>query len=90
MRSSYINYRRSLPFGGIFILASLASTVLFIIYAFRWNNVTPKLTIGTGPGKIIEETYNEYSRAKYSYYGAVVSLLMLIVFFNGYHLTKMT
>ena len=87
MRSSYINYRRSLPFGGIFVLASLASTVLFIIYAFRWNNIASKL--GTA-NEMIEETYNEYSRAKYSYYGAVVSLLMLIVFFNGYHLTKMT
>ena len=85
MRTSFVNYRRALPLASLFAAASIAAATLFIIYAAKWNVTDNKLTAGSLPS---EEAYENETKARYSYYGAVVSLLMLIVFFNGYHLTK--
>ena len=84
MRTSFVNYRRALPLGSIFAAASIAAATLFIIYAAKWNIVDNKLNSSLPT----EEAYENETKARYSYYGCVVSLLMLIVFFNGYHLTK--
>ena len=84
MRTSFVNYRRALPLASLFAAASIAAATLFIIYAAKWNVTDNKLLTGQ-PGS---EAYENETKARYSYYGAVVSLLMLIVFFNGYHLTK--
>lgn len=73
------NYRMSLPLGIVFALASVAATVIFIVYAIEWSEQPEG------------SNFNEnYQRATFSYYAAVISLLTLIVFFNGYHLTKIT
>lgn len=70
------NYRMSLPLGIIFALASVASAVIFVVYASEWaedNSNTDSIT-----------------KAEYAYNATVISLLILIVFFNGYHLTKLS
>ena len=74
-----LNYERVLPFFGmIFALASLAGIVLFVYYSIEWANSNNPTKEGV-----------EFLRADYSYEGAVLALLSLIVFFNGYHLAKL-
>ena len=73
------NYRMSLPLGIVFALASIAATVIFVVYAAEWSEDSDKT-----------KANENYQRAVFSYYAAVISLLTLIVFFNGYHLTKIT
>ena len=85
MRTSFVNYRRALPLGSIFAAASIAAATLFIIYAAKWNVMDNKLDASSS---LTDEAYENETKARYSYYGCVVSLLMLIVFFNGYHITK--
>ena len=73
------NYRLSLPLGIVFALASVAAAVIFVVYASEWADDP----ISTRDG-------NDYLRATYAYNATVISLLLLIVFFNGYHLTKIS
>lgn len=73
------NYRMSLPLGIVFALAAVASTIIFIVYATEWSNEAKP-----------SRDDDDYLRANFSYYATVISLLLLIVFFNGYHLTKLT
>lgn len=70
-----VKYRSLLPFSYILIITAIASSIVFIYYASEWNK--------NNTGK---EDVNFIS-AKYGYYGSVISLLMILVFFNGYHLT---
>ena len=70
------NYRMSLPLGIIFALASVASAVIFVVYASEWAEDNSNL--------------DNITKAEYAYNATVISLLILIVFFNGYHLTKLT
>jgi hypothetical protein len=72
------NYRLSLPLGLVFALASVAAAVIFVVYAVEWSEES-------------NETREDldYLRATYAYNATVISLLMLLVFFNGYHLTRM-
>ena len=78
------NYRRALPLGLIFAGVSIAAIVIFIVYAAKWNEVSLKYDTGE-----TNEAYQERTRTEYGYYASVISLLVLIVFFNGYHLTKL-
>ena len=81
------NYRRALPLGLIFAGVSIAAIVIFIVYAAKWS----ELSVGekyTG-GSEAPQGYEERTRTEYGYYASVISLLVLIVFFNGYHLTKL-
>lgn len=78
------NYRRALPLSILFGVASITAAVFFIVYAAEWESSTPfSGTAETTDG------YRNRTRAEYSYYASVISLLILIVFFNGYHLTKL-
>jgi hypothetical protein len=81
------NYRRALPLGLIFAGVSIAAIVIFIVYAAKWNELssTERYT-GSSEGN---KGYEERTRTEYGYYASVISLLVLIVFFNGYHLTKL-
>ena len=85
MRTTFVNYRRALPLGSIFAAVSIAAATLFIIYAAKWNTMDNRLNASN---QLTNEAYENETKARYSYYGCVISLLMLIVFFNGYHLTK--
>jgi len=80
------NYRRALPFGVLFAAVSVAAIVIFIVYAAKWNELSSsdRFTTDEKP-----QGYEERTRAEYGYYASVISLLVLIVFFNGYHLTKL-
>ena len=80
------NYRRALPFGVLFAAVSIAAIVIFIVYAAKWNELSSsdRFTADEQP-----QGYEERTRAEYGYYASVISLLVLIVFFNGYHLTKL-
>ena len=73
------NYRLSLPLGIVFALTSVAATVIFVVYASEW-----------GDAPVSSRDDNNYLRATFAYNATVISLLLLIVFFNGYHLTKMS
>ena len=73
------NYRLSLPLGIVFALTSVAAAVIFVVYAAEWAE-NPVSTRGA----------EDYLRATFAYNATVISLLLLIVFFNGYHLTKMS
>lgn len=76
-----LNYRRALPFGTIFGLAAIAATVIFIVYAAEWHDLNNSLTFDG------LEVTNRYVKAVYAYQATVLALLMLIVFFSGYHIT---
>tara|TARA_R110002126_G_scaffold61680_4_gene159382 strand:+ start:38 stop:295 length:258 start_codon:yes stop_codon:yes gene_type:complete len=78
------NYRRALPLSILFGVASITAAVFFIVYAAEWESNDKFAT-----GAEIENAYRNRTRAEYSYYASVISLLILIVFFNGYHLTKL-
>jgi len=80
------NYRRALPFGVLFAAASIAAIVIFIVYAAKWNELSSsdRFVASEQP-----QGYEERTRVEYGYYASVISLLVLIVFFNGYHLTKL-
>ncbi len=80
------NYRRALPFGVLFAAASIAAIVIFIVYAAKWNELSSSDRFATTEEP---QGYEERTRAEYGYYASVISLLVLIVFFNGYHLTKL-
>ena len=81
------NYRRALPFGVLFAAVSIAAIVIFIVYAAKWNELSSSDRFdGTAEQP---QGYEERTRAEYGYYASVISLLVLIVFFNGYHLTKL-
>ena len=78
------NYRRALPLSFLFGVAAITATVFFIVYAAEWQSVDHfTSTAETNDG------YVNRTRAEYSYYASVITLLILIVFFNGYHLTKL-
>lgn len=77
------NYRMVLPLGVIFALASVASAVIFIVYAVEWAENDSVSTHDN------DEQRNRLHKVEYAYYATVLSLLTMIVFFNGYHLTKM-
>ena len=81
------NYRRALPLGAIFAGVAIAAAVVFVVYAAKWADLsdTDKYT-GGAEGNL---GYQERTRTEYAYYASVISLLVLIVFFNGYHLTKL-
>ena len=83
MTNHELNYRRVLPFGIVFSLASIASIVTFLYYSAEWAQHEKD---GWDPD--YPEQYNRMVRAQYSYYAGVMALLVLIVFFNGYHLTR--
>ncbi len=78
------NYRRALPLSVLFGLAAITAAVFFVVYAVEWENVDHFNGTAETNGGYINRT-----RAEYSYYASVISLLILIVFFNGYHLTKL-
>lgn len=81
------NYRRALPLGLLFAGVSIAAIVIFVVYAAKWNELsTDKKFSGTSEAP---NGYEERTRTEYGYYASVISLLVLIVFFNGYHLTKL-
>lgn len=84
------NYRMSiLPVGGLLALAAVAAAILFIVYAVEWHDHigdTPNTNTVTGES---DRQYRERVRTEYSYYATVISLLCILVFFNGYHLTRM-
>ena len=86
-----MNYRMSiLPVGGLLALAALAAAILFIVYAVEWNDHrsdTPD--DGTSRDGETHRQYVDRIRTEYSYYATVISLLCILVFFNGYHLTRM-
>tara|TARA_R110001592_G_scaffold18816_10_gene77701 strand:+ start:4516 stop:4764 length:249 start_codon:yes stop_codon:yes gene_type:complete len=73
------NYRLSLPLGIVFALTSVAAAVIFVVYASEWAD-----------DPVSTRDADDYLRATYAYNATVISLLLLIVFFNGYHLTKMS
>jgi len=73
------NYRMSLPLGIVFALGAVAAAVVFVVYATEWAETANST----------KEDAN-YMRATFAYNATVISLLILIVFFNGYHLTKMS
>ena len=75
------NYRNVLPFGLIFGIAAVVSTVYFLYYTDRWYKDGGQANTPAGTAEL------NFTRASYGYYGAVLSLLMLIVFFHGYHMT---
>jgi hypothetical protein len=67
------NYRMSLPLGLILGLLSISTAVVFVVYAAEWNET---------------KVEDNSQRATLSYQATVITLLILLVFFNGYHLTK--
>ena len=78
-----LNYRRSLPLGFFLGLLAIAAVVMFLLYAIEWSDNTTKHPITSS------EQRNREIKADYAYQSAVVTLLILIVFFNGYHLTAL-
>jgi len=78
------NYRRALPLSILFVVAAITAAVFFIVYAAEWQNSTSFTSSSE-----TSDGYRNRTRAEYSYYASVISLLILIVFFNGYHLTKL-
>ena len=78
------NYRRALPLSVLFGLAAITSAVFFIVYAAEWQSVDHFSGASETNAGYINRT-----RAEYSYYASVITLLVLIVFFNGYHITKL-
>ena len=78
-----LNYKRALPLGIVFSLASIAAIVTFLYYSADWAEHEKD---GLSWDEL--EQYNRMVRAQYSYYAGVIALLVLIVFFNGYHLTR--
>ena len=70
-----VKYRNLFPLAYLLIAAALASTVVFIYYGAAWHDDNS------------DEENDNFIRSRYGYYGAVISLLMALVFFNGYHLT---
>jgi len=79
------NYRRALPLGLLFALVSIGAAAVFVVYAAKWNDVETK----TNTNGETDQAYLERTRTEYAYYATVITLLVLLVFFNGYHLTKL-
>ena len=79
-----LNYERALGLGIVFALASIAAIVTFIYYSTEW-------ALGEKDGNAFDDVkqYPNQVKAEYSYYAGVISLLALIVFFNGYHLARL-
>ena len=73
------NYRMSLPLGIVFALGAVASAVIFVVYATEWADTANS-----------DRNDSDYLKATFAYNATVIALLILIVFFNGYHLTKMS
>lgn len=86
------NYRVALPIGTVIALASIAGAVIFIVYAADWGEKDDinmnNNTTGTA-GNDSRDKQNLKARVQLSYYATVIALLMLLVFFHGYQLTKM-
>ena len=78
------NYRMALPLGALFALAGIAASVVFVVYAAEWADKSDTEITFTN-----REQTNRFIQAEYSYYATVIALLTLVIFFNGYHLTKM-
>ena len=82
------NYKMSLlPVGGLLAVAAVAGAILYIVYAVEWHDEIP--TGGSGGHTETNSQYRNSVRTEFSYYGTVIALLCLLVFFNGYHLTRM-
>jgi len=80
---SSVTYRKTLPVvSALFGAAAVAATIVFIVYTAEWADNSANATFSNR-----DET-NRYVRAQYGYQATVIALLMLIVFFNGYHLNK--
>lgn len=85
------NYRMTLPLGVIFGLVAIASFVTFLVYATEWSDHQQTNMNDTTAGAVGENSrrqQNRKTKVEYSYQATVLSLLVLLVFFNGYHLTK--
>jgi len=82
------NYRIALPLGVVIALASVAGAVIFVVYAAEWgekNGINMMVTTGNDS----RDKQNLKARTQLSYYATVIALLLLLVFFHGYQLTKM-
>jgi hypothetical protein len=77
----------TLPLGLIFALAAIASFVTFLVYAVEWSDNT-SVNMNLGTNNLSRAQQNRKTKVEYSYQATVLSLLVLLVFFNGYHLTK--
>jgi len=85
-----MNYRMSiLPVGSLLSLVALASAVLFVVYAVEWHSHLNDTPDNNSTAAETNRQYRERVNTEYSYYAAVISLLCVLVFFNGYHLTRM-
>ena len=86
------NYRVALPIGVVIALASVAGAVIFVVYASEWgeqDDVNMMNTAAGTAGNDSRDKQNLKARSQLSYYATVIALLMLLVFFHGYQLTKM-
>jgi len=68
----------------IFSLVSIAAIVMFIYYSAEWNNVGNKISSGVEQNS----AYVERTRAEYSYYASVISLLFIVAGMHGFGLIK--
>jgi len=81
------NYRFTLPLGMIFALAAIAGFVTFLAYAIEWSE-NGNINMNNPTDEASRRQQNRKTKVEYSYQATVLSLLVLLVFFNGYHLTK--
>tara|TARA_R110001592_G_scaffold74261_3_gene225989 strand:+ start:1013 stop:1303 length:291 start_codon:yes stop_codon:yes gene_type:complete len=86
------NYRIALPLGVVIALASVAGAVIFVVYAAEWgekNDINMVVRTADTAGNDSRDKQNLKARTQLSYYATVIALLLLLVFFHGYQLTKM-
>ncbi len=87
MTSHEQRYRMVLPLGVVFALGAIAATVVFIVYAVAWST-NDSNNMADSASAASREQQNRKTKVEYAYQATVMALLALIVFFNGYHLTK--
>jgi len=73
------SYRNILPISLIFLITGLVSIVMFIYYAAKWAKEADEGFFGLD-GEI-------EMKMEICYNGAVISMLLMLVFFNGFHLS---
>ena len=80
MSISRESYRNILPISLIFLLTTLASIGIYIYYAAKWSEESEN-----GFNILLDGVLE--TKMEIAYNGAVISMLLMIVFFNGFHLS---
>lgn len=74
----------TLTLTSLFALISIATAVIFIVYAAEWQSDQN----GLATASQIEEVYRNKVRTEFSYYASVIALLFILASMHGYALMR--